>query len=552
VNPEDPEDTHDDSSEGSGEGAAEEESQPHVVDESAFEGDDDDDDDDDDMPAHFNVVAHAEESAPAEGDRPEPVPDGPPEIPLHLVDADALWVVKRLHAKGFEAYLTGGCVRDLLLGRTPKDFDVATAAHPNQVKSVFRNCRLVGRRFRLAHVFFPSGKVIETATFRANPIDTLEDLPDDLLVERDNVFGNVEEDARRRDLTVNGLFYDPLHGKVLDFVDGRKDLEARLIRTIGDPEVRFREDPVRILRAIKFATRLGFSIEEKTFAAMKAHVGELVRCAPARLQEEILRLLTSGHAHEAMRLCEDVGVTRAILPELEAAFDMPLEPKPITSLPAPVEAAAEPTPENIEAIAPVVGEGVFQRAEAPPTPQAPLPPAPSERRARLSALLTSLDEAKKRDLDMSSSVAFAVLLAPLWEAMSISSTPWDPWFEETSQKWADRIRLTRHDKERIPQILGGQDDLLPHRRRGHQARQIVHRPSFKEALLVFTLRLHAQSASLEEVGLWKVVAQNANAPYRQPRLSERGPRMRAAAGGERGGGRGGRGRGRDRGRRRRR
>src|ERR1051325_8591044 len=200
----------------------------------------DDDDAGGGVPAHFNVVAHADEAA--AGDRPEPQPEGPPEIPLHLIDQDALWVVKRLHAKGDEAYLTGGCVRDLLRGRTPKDFDVATAAPPNQVKAVFRNCRLVGRRFRLAHVFFPSGKVIETATFRANPIDELEDLPQDLLVERDNVFGNVEQDARRRDLTVNGLFYDPLKGKVIDHVDGRKDLEARLIRTIGEPDVRFRED----------------------------------------------------------------------------------------------------------------------------------------------------------------------------------------------------------------------------------------------------------------------------------------------------------------------
>ncbi|HEY4221196.1 MAG TPA: polynucleotide adenylyltransferase PcnB, partial [Myxococcota bacterium] len=359
---------------------APDEQAPAVVDESAFEGDDDDDDDDD-MPAHFNVVAHADEQQPEAGDRPEPTPEGPPEIPLHLVDADALWVVKRLHAKGFEAYLTGGCVRDLLLGRTPKDFDVATAAHPNHVKSVFRNCRLVGRRFRLAHVFFPSGKVIETATFRANPIDELEDLPQDLLVERDNVFGNVEQDARRRDLTVNGLFYDPLQGKVLDYVDGRKDLDARLIRTIGDPEVRFREDPVRILRAIKFATRLGFTIEPATFAAMKAHVGELVRCAPARLQEELLRLLTSGYAKEAMQLCDEVGVSRAIIPELDAAFDVALErkpappppPRPLLDVAAataePADAPAEPPAEAPPEAPAEASPGVFSRAE--PVVEAP-------------------------------------------------------------------------------------------------------------------------------------------------------------------------------------
>lgn len=584
----DEDDAGDDEQEGGG---------PAIVDESAFEGDDDDDDDDD-MPAHFNVVAQPEEPEP--GDQPQPVLTEPPEIPLNVIDADALWVVRRLHAKGYEAYLTGGCVRDLLLGRTPKDFDVATAAHPNQVKAAFRNCRLVGRRFRLAHVFFPSGKVIETATFRANPIDELEDLPTDLLVDRDNVFGTVDQDARRRDLTVNGLFYDPLKGKVLDFVDGRKDLEARLIRTIGNPEVRFQEDPVRILRAIKFATRLGFTIEEHTYNAMKTHVGGLVRCAPARLQEELLRLLTSGHALEALRLCEATGVRQAILPEIETMFDIELQgrtvvvypprpPAPVSARPAEIEltpgdddGAMELEPLAAHVVAINTGEyGVPEQArpgaaEAPTTPetpaaveQAPAPapapieqvlavPSPVERRTRFEALVASLDEARKRDVDVTSAVAFAVLLTPAFEALSASTQPWEPWFEETAQRWSDRIRLTRHDKERIPQLLAAQEDLLPHRRRGQHARSTVHRPSFKEALLLYTLRLHARGASLDEVALWKVIAQAAGASYRQPRLSERGPRQRAASraggpgggGGDRGG-RGGRG-GRDRGGRRRR
>lgn len=550
------------------------EGSPAIVDESAFEGDDDDDDDDD-MPAHFNVVAHADEAEPQAGDRPAPEPEGPPEIPLNVIDADALWVVRRLHAKGYEAYLTGGCVRDLLLGRTPKDFDVATAAHPNQVKAAFRNCRLVGRRFRLAHVFFPSGKVIETATFRANPTDELEDLPNDLLVERDNVFGNVEQDARRRDLTVNGLFYDPLKGKVIDFVDGRKDLDARLIRTIGNPEVRFQEDPVRILRAIKFATRLGFTIEEHTYAAMKTHVGGLVRCAPARLQEELLRLLTSGHALEALRMCEAIGVRQAVLPELEAMFDTELTGRTVITLPprraprlveAPASDEGAPMASSNEGeAAPISAEGAPVAAETPSDaaePEEPearakptmttLPiPSPVERRTRFEALLASLDEARKRDVDVTSAVAFAVILTPAWEALSASTTAWDPWFEATAQRWADGIRLTRHDKERIPQLLAAQDDLLPHRRRGQHARTVVHRPSFKEALLLYTMRLHARGAPLDEVGLWKVVAEAAGASYRQARLSERGPRQRAAgrSGGDGGrGGGGGRGRGgRDRG-----
>jgi poly(A) polymerase len=262
---------------------------PRVVDESAYDGGDDDDDEDDDVPNHLGMVVRDDEGPPPPQDQhehqsqhghrghrePEPIlleMAENPEIALDLIDADALWVVKRLRMKGYEAYLTGGCVRDLLLGRKPKDFDVATAAHPNQVRTVFRNCRLIGRRFRLAHVYFANGKVIETATFRANPIEIAaesaestgnestddiqtDDTPQDYLVERDNVFGNVEQDARRRDLTINGLFYDPVAGKVIDYVDGRRDLEQQLIRTIGDPDIRFQEDPVRIMRAIKFATR---------------------------------------------------------------------------------------------------------------------------------------------------------------------------------------------------------------------------------------------------------------------------------------------------------
>jgi hypothetical protein len=298
-------------------------------DDDAREGDDDGDDGDDDGEDDpwDRAIDAMDENGPAvepvsvRDDEALPeVSSEPAEIPIELIDKDALWVVKRLRAKGYEAYLTGGCVRDLLLGRSPKDFDVATAAHPNQVRAVFRNCRLIGRRFRLAHVTFPGNKVIETATFRANPLDLADDVPDDLLVSHDNVFGDVEQDAKRRDLTVNGLFYDPLAGKVIDYVDGRRDLEQRLIRTIGDPQIRFQEDPVRIIRAIKFATRLGFEIEEQTFAAMKHHVGGLARCAPARLQEELMRLLLSGHADLALSLCEEVGVMGVLLPEIESGL----------------------------------------------------------------------------------------------------------------------------------------------------------------------------------------------------------------------------------------
>ena len=201
----------------------------------------------------------------------------PPEIREEWLDPDAVKVVRRLKRADFTAYLVGGCVRDLLLGMHPKDFDVATSAHPNQVKTTFRNSRLIGRRFRLAHVYYKGGKVIEVSTFRANPLDELTDLPQDLLIRHDNVFGDEEEDARRRDFTINGLFYEVDEGRVVDHVGGKADLRARLVRTIGDPDVRMREDPVRILRAIRFAAKCGLSVEARTYAAMKTHVAEIPR-----------------------------------------------------------------------------------------------------------------------------------------------------------------------------------------------------------------------------------------------------------------------------------
>src|SRR5438067_670964 len=249
-----------------------------------------------------------EQATSAEGQK------GRPEIREEWLDSDAVKVVRRLKKADFTAYLVGGCVRDLLLGMHPKDFDVATSAHPNQVKATFRNSRLIGRRFRLAHVYYKGGKVIEVSTFRANPLDELTDLPQDLLIRHDNVFGDEEEDARRRDFTINGLFYDVDEGRVVDHVGGKADLRARLVRTIGDPDVRMREDPVRILRAIRFAAKCGLSVEARTYAAMKTHVAEIPRCAPPRVLEEVLKLLRSGASRRSFELLRDVGALRVLLP----------------------------------------------------------------------------------------------------------------------------------------------------------------------------------------------------------------------------------------------
>jgi poly(A) polymerase len=275
----------------------------------------------------------AARSEPAEGRPPpglaldppdDPPPSHPPEIEVERLDADAIRVIARLRHMRHQAYFVGGCVRDLLVGKTPKDFDVATDAHPGEVRAIFRNCRLIGRRFRLAHVYFRGGKVIEVATFRKNPIDVAEDVGEtegDLLITRDNVFGTAEEDAVRRDFTVNGLFYDVATGEVIDYVGGREDLEAHRIATIGDPETRMREDPVRALRAVRFAARLGFTIAPDTFEAMRRHAGELARCAPARVLEETFKLLRCGGSARAFELLRACGALPVVLPALGAAQD---------------------------------------------------------------------------------------------------------------------------------------------------------------------------------------------------------------------------------------
>jgi poly(A) polymerase len=235
------------------------------------------------------------------------------------IDPDALTVLYRLSRSGYIAYLVGGSVRDLLLGLKPKDFDIGTSAHPRQIKDLFRNCFLIGRRFRLAHIRF-GDKVIETSTFRQepDPVATPEetDENEDLYQRRNNTFGTPEQDAHRRDFTVNGLFYDIRSFAVIDHVGGLRDLDARLIRCIGDPDVRLREDPVRMLRAVRFAARLGFTIEPQTYAAICRHHAEIGKAAPPRLYEDLLRLFMHGCSEASFRLLGDCGMLADLFPEV--------------------------------------------------------------------------------------------------------------------------------------------------------------------------------------------------------------------------------------------
>lgn len=237
------------------------------------------------------------------------------------IDPDALDVLYRLSHQGYTAYLVGGGVRDLLLGKRPKDFDVGTDAHPREIKSLFRNCFLIGRRFRLAHIKF-GNKVIETSTFRRPPPPDEADHAlaggHSLLQHRDNTFGTPEEDAQRRDFTINALFYDIRTFSVIDYVGGLPDLDRRVIRSIGDPNVRFREDPVRMIRAVRFASRLGFSIEPETYEAIRRHHREITRASPPRLLEEIHRLFPYRTAEPAFRLLQQTGLLHGLLPEVAA------------------------------------------------------------------------------------------------------------------------------------------------------------------------------------------------------------------------------------------
>ncbi|WP_416203182.1 polynucleotide adenylyltransferase PcnB [Xanthomonas euvesicatoria] len=236
------------------------------------------------------------------------------------ISPNALRVLYRLRESGFGAYLVGGAVRDLLVSGHPKDFDVATDATPEEVKALFRNCRLIGRRFRLAHVVF-GREIIEVATFRANVDDGSGDreLDNGRLV-RDNVYGTIEDDAIRRDFTCNALYYAIEDFSVRDYCGGFEDVQARLMKLIGDPELRYQEDPVRMLRAVRLAAKLNFDIEAGTAEPIPRLAGLLSEAAPARLFEEILKLFLSGHGVASFEGLERYGLLGVLFPESAAAL----------------------------------------------------------------------------------------------------------------------------------------------------------------------------------------------------------------------------------------
>ncbi|MCA1825690.1 MAG: polynucleotide adenylyltransferase PcnB [Myxococcales bacterium] len=449
-----------------------------------------------------------------------------PEIPEDRLDPDAVKVVRRLRRAGHEAFLVGGCVRDLLLGIRPKDFDVATSAHPAQVKETFRNSRLIGRRFRLAHVFFRGGKIIEVSTFRANPLDELQDLPSDLLIRHDNVFGSAEEDARRRDFTVNALFYDVDEGKVVDHVGGKADLDARLIRTIGNPDVRMREDPVRILRAIRFAAKCAFEIEPATLAAMKQHVEEIPRCAPPRVLEEVMKLLRSGASRRSFEILREVHALRILLPPVAAYLERsgPQEAerhlRALDALDGHVRVGEIPSDSVLLAtlLAPLPREGAPKGPipKGPARPQKPVPVEDDALDQQLEALEKEQEDPAQAPLPEAALVEAAELHDERLGGVPAFSVGGDvqPWSlpqdvvapEIVLGEMVRTARLPRRIAERSRLILLAQPILAGERRRRRTSPQAFARQSyFPEALAVFELSVAATGQGADQLAKWQSI-----------------------------------------------
>ncbi|WP_445620712.1 polynucleotide adenylyltransferase PcnB [Kushneria sp. Sum13] len=244
-------------------------------------------------------------------------------ISRRMLSENALKVLYRLNQAGFEAYLVGGCVRDSLLGQVPKDFDVATSATPEQVRSVFRNARMIGRRFRIVHVRF-GREIIEVTTFRGGHDTEMAERhshqSEEGLLLRDNVWGSVDEDAMRRDFTVNALYYSVRDFAIHDWTGGLEDLEHRVLRLIGDPDLRYREDPVRMLRAVRFASKLDFTLAAETEAPLADCASLLLQIPSARLFEEVLKLFLSGYALSAFHGLRRHGLFAMLFPGTEESF----------------------------------------------------------------------------------------------------------------------------------------------------------------------------------------------------------------------------------------
>src|SRR5687768_14563861 len=396
-----------------------------------------------------------------------------------LIDPEALKVLYRLNQASYTAYLVGGSVRDLLLGRKPKDFDIGTSAQPYEVKKLFRNCWIIGRRFRLAHVRFGE-KTVEVATFRRQvsaeeaasdaPLQMLAppesdvaapELDDarDRLIHRDNTFGTPEQDAFRRDFTINALFYDIETFSIIDYTGGLEDLQAKVVRCIGVPEERFQEDPVRMLRAVAMAARLDFTIDPPIEAAIAAHRADIARSAPARLIEEFYKLLRSGAAERAFRMLADHKLLEPISGELQAH----------------------------------AGDALWQSLAA------------------LDAYRNRFESAPDA---LTTPILLGSLLMPVPPAAKAVNHPprWTDDMKKEPRISLGLLPLARRDIERLRQVLGLQRRLLDPKLALRARRALMHKGTFREALT--WLEIHGQAP--EAVAEWRAFVDHAHAHPAEP------------------------------------
>ena len=425
---------------------------------------------------------------------PTTIPRSGHDLSRRHIDDDALKVIDRLQQYDFETYLVGGGVRDLLLDRRPKDFDLGTSAHPQQIKRLFRNCWIIGRRFRLAHIKFGE-KTLEVATFRKQvPPETdteraareaererarREAAGDGRprtrrIIPRDNTFGTAEEDAFRRDFTINALFYDASTRSILDYVDGMRDIASRTIRSIGNPNERFIEDPVRMLRAVVLAARLDLQIDPAVSVAIRRHHGEIVHSSPARLVEELYKIARSGACEQIIRDLGDVGLLKHVAPELD--------------------------------------------------------------RARSDALwrsLAALDRYRRRFDDSPSSLANAILLGSIVSPFATIERPrrraaQEPLAKRPLEVSLGVLPIARRDLERLRQILDLQRRLADEQLSPRAQRTLTERSAFADALT--WMEIHGQTPELVEH--WQSETSTTAAPpdKERPRPRRRRRRRQRAPG----------------------
>jgi poly(A) polymerase len=395
---------------------------------------------------------------------PRIVPRADHPISRSNIDRNALKVLYRLHNAGYKAYMVGGSVRDLMLGRTPKDFDVGTDARPNEIRRLFSNSRIIGRRFRLVHVYFHEGGTVEVSTFRRDPEPREQETePGDLLITSDNTYGTPRQDAFRRDFTINALFYDVADFSVIDYVDGIVDLGRRLVRAIGDPDLRFREDPVRMLRACEFAGRLGFGIESQTQEAIHRHRQDLDRASPARVTEEIAQLLRCGHAGAAMQWMLELGLLEVLLPEAYAML-----------------AAGERGLGNFGQILPVIDRMVAAERELSDT-------------ALLAALLLPKVLLRRYDVE-------AIDRRPMSrDALSVL-------IEEEVAPFLARFTVSNLKSQQILHALMGFQRLCEPVWKPAERVRFSRRPFFDDALFLFEVLVEATAEGGEALAEWQAAA----------------------------------------------